>query len=369
MEIIHLILGKANPERMNGVNKVVYQLTTQQALSSRKVSIWGVTKNIEKNYGERNFETLLFQAHKNPFKIDVKLKEALKSVKGKAVIHLHGGWVPIYSSLATFLYKHSIPFVLTPHGAYNTIAMNRSGVLKKLYFQLFEKKMLQKVAKIHSLGESEVDGLNQFFPNSKSYLIPYGFEPIHCNSQIINDSGYFIVGFVGRLDIYTKGLDLLIKAFSNFASKYSNVKLWMIGDSSEKADLEKLIIDNNLEEKVVLFGSKFGEEKNEIIQQMSIFTHPSRNEGLPTAVLEASSLGIPSVVTKATNISSYVNNFNAGIAISNENSKELETAFEVLYQKWKNNDLLEFQLNAKKMVLEAFNWNNIVEKFDVLYKN
>ena len=36
MEIIHIVLGKANPERMNGVNKVVFQLATKQAESGRK---------------------------------------------------------------------------------------------------------------------------------------------------------------------------------------------------------------------------------------------------------------------------------------------------------------------------------------------
>ena len=76
----------------------------------------------------------------------------------------------------THLSKNNIPFVLTPHGAYNTIAMQRSGITKKLYFLLFEKFLLKKVNRIHSLGESEVVGLNQLFPNSKSFLLPYGYE-------------------------------------------------------------------------------------------------------------------------------------------------------------------------------------------------
>ena len=60
MEIVHLILGKANPNRMNGVNKVVYQLASRQSLSKRDVSIWGITKDLNHNYGERPFQTLLF---------------------------------------------------------------------------------------------------------------------------------------------------------------------------------------------------------------------------------------------------------------------------------------------------------------------
>jgi hypothetical protein len=38
MEIVHLILGKANPDRMNGVNKVVYQLATYQTIAKKKVT-------------------------------------------------------------------------------------------------------------------------------------------------------------------------------------------------------------------------------------------------------------------------------------------------------------------------------------------
>ena len=48
MEIIHIVLGKANPDRMNGVNKVVYQLATKQADFGEKVAVWGITNDTEK---------------------------------------------------------------------------------------------------------------------------------------------------------------------------------------------------------------------------------------------------------------------------------------------------------------------------------
>ena len=76
MDIIHIVLGKANPERMNGVNKVVYELTTKQVEIGLKASVWGITKDKEKNYGERNFETLLFLHQRNPFAISKEMKLA-----------------------------------------------------------------------------------------------------------------------------------------------------------------------------------------------------------------------------------------------------------------------------------------------------
>ncbi len=367
MEIIHLILGKANPERMNGVNKVVYQMATRQQNGGKNVAVWGVTKDLIHNYGERNFTTVLFQAHKNPFKIDGNLKKALIELNKTAVIHLHGGWVPMYASLARFLSKHNISYVLTPHGAYNTIAMKRSGITKKLYFSLFEKTLLKHAKRIHSLGESEVSGLNELYPNTKSFLLPYGFEIANDLPTKQTNQETFIIGFVGRLDIYTKGLDLLIEAYKEFSDKASNSELWIVGDSKEKSTLEELVKTNNLESHVKFFGSKFGLEKDELISQMTIFTHPSRNEGIPTAVLEACALGIPSVVTQATNIASYISKYNAGIAITDESIDELVMAFESLFKIWNTSAMENLSSNAKLLVQEAFDWDTLVTKLDELY--
>lgn len=367
MEIVHLVLGKANPNRMNGVNKVVFQLATNQHISGKKVAVWGITANPIHDYGERVFKTELFKAHKNPFKIDYKLKQELLKNKDKIVVHFHGGWIPIYFSLSKFLRRNNIKFVLTPHGAYNTIAMQRSNWIKKIYYNLFEKSVLRNASKIHSLGESEIDGLNHFFPNQKSVLIPYGFENnINCIERHNDNSSDFIIGFVGRIDIYTKGLDLLIKSCTQLKKENISFKLWIVGDGELRL-LKQTVQENNITNETTFFGSKFSHEKNEIINQMSIFTHPSRNEGIPTAVLEAASFGIPSVVTIATNMCSYITEFNAGICVQNENIDELANAFIKLYNEWNENRLTNYHIPCLKMVNDGFSWKNIVNKFDLLY--
>ena len=364
MEIIHLILGKANPERLNGVNKVVYHMASEQVKAGKLVRVWGITASPVHDYPERNFITELFQAHKNTFSIDKSLKTAILN-HTSAIFHLHGGWVPIYSTLARFFAKHKIQFVLTAHGAYNTVAMQRSGFTKKIYFQLFEKQILKKASRVHAIGKSEVDGLQYIFPNCKSFLLPYGFEP---NTQVI-DVGKnidFTVGFVGRLDIHTKGLDLLLQAFYKFQKKYPSAKLWIVGDGEGREFIEKFIKENLLNN-VVMWGKKFGEEKDILIKKMHVFAHPSRNEGLPTSVLEAAALGVPSIVTQATNVAQYVNEFQAGISIDNESETQLLSALEQIYinytQGWKET----FETNGKNMLEKAFSWSVLVHKFDQLY--
>lgn len=369
MEIIHLVLGKANPERMNGVNKVVFQLASKQTAAGRKVSVWGITKDPVENYGNRNFETQLFRAKKNSFSVDHALREALIAKKGKAVFHLHGGWIPVFFIISGILNKYDIPFVITPHGAYNTIAMQRSKWIKKLHFHLFEKVLLSRAGKIHCIGQSEVTGTNCLYPTDKTFLLPYGFEPaLHYPERSNNDHKHFVIGFMGRLDIYTKGLDLLVEAFEFLQQTEKNSILWIVGDGKERESFEKMLAEKNLANKVIMWGGKFGKEKDELLSQMDVFAHPSRNEGLPAAILEASAMGIPSVVTNATNVGKFIDAYDCGMTVENENPAELAKALLKLKGQWNRNELAQKGEQAKRMVNTEFSWKKLVHDFDALYQ-
>jgi glycosyltransferase involved in cell wall biosynthesis len=365
MDIIHIVLGKANPERMNGVNKVVYQLVSKQVESGLNASVWGISIDKKNNYGTRIFETKLFLQQRNPFLIAKDLKQALINTKKQTVIHLHGGWIPVFYAISKLLYTHKIPFVFTPHGAYNSIAMEKSAWLKKIYFHLFEKKILEKATKIHCIGKSEVVGLSGLFATNKSILLPYGFEN---NTIIINQKSLnkaIVFGFIGRLDIYTKGLDTLIDAFKVLMATNPKAQLWIVGDSDEKKDLIQRIKKENLEHNITLFGSKFGQEKNTLLSQMDIFVHPSRNEGLPLSVIEAASYGKPCVVTDATNIGDLITTYQAGKTIHSQSSKELEIAMSSLSNVWNNPIAFsKLQHNAIAMIKENYNWDSIIQRFN-----
>ncbi|WP_298140329.1 glycosyltransferase family 4 protein [Flavobacterium sp.] len=370
MEIIHIVLGKANPNRMNGVNKVVYNLATKQAEFGKKVAVWGITKDLKKNYGERNFETRLFLRGLNPFAIPSGMKKAILEKKGKAVFHIHGGWIPVFSGIGKVMKQNNIDFVFTPHGAYNSIAMDRSFWIKRMYFNLFELHLLKNSTKIHCIGKSETVGLKCLYKNKKTILVPYGFENENTISMSDSKNKDIVFGFIGRLDIYTKGLDTLIKAFKKHTLKNPNSKLWIVGDSKEKEKLYAMIVDNNLQNNIILFGEKFGKEKEDLLQQMDIFVHPSRNEGLPTSVIEAASYGKPCIVTDATNIGDLIYQFQAGDMIFEHNSNHLEKSMNKLAIIWQNqNEFIKIRRNAIRMVKENFNWRRVIQDFNTkLYK-
>lgn len=365
MDIIHIVLGKANPNRMNGVNKVVYNLATKQKENGENVAVWGITGNLIKSFGERNFETQLFMKKSNAFQIPEKMQTAILKTSENTVFHLHGGWIPVFYSLSEFFSKHRKMFVITPHGAYNTVAIKKSNLIKKIYFLFFEKKLLKNCYRIHCIGKSEVEGINQIYKNKKTTLITYGFE-FAMHPLIYSWSKKIIFGYLGRIDIFTKGLDIILDAFEGFVEKNVEAELWIIGDGKDYDSLYNTIKLKKIASKVKLFGSRFGAEKDELLQKIDVFLHPSRNEGLPVSVLEASCFGKPSIVSVFTNIGENIEKYNAGYMFRNYSSSDLTLAMHQIYSIRQDKILFEQMCkNAQTMVAQEFNWENILKRLQV----
>lgn len=367
MEIIHLILGKANPARMNGVNRVVYELASEQEKLGRKVQVWGISKSVEHNYAERNFKTRLFKAAPNPFSIPKELKTALLQLGGETTIHLHGGWIPVYASLGSFLNKNRIPFVLTAHGAYNKLAMRKSALLKQIYYDLFERKLLERAGQVHCLGESELKSVKNLNPHLKTTLLPYGFQHTEKVETRNPKAQKFVLGYVGRIDIHTKGLDILLEGFAELVPEYSNMYLILVGDGKELAQLKNLCRSLGIENHVEFTGALYDLDKIAALERMDVFAHPSRNEGLPAAVLEAASLGLPCLVSEATNMATYVETYQAGVSFQNQSVEAFKDSLLLAYRSMYSGQLQNWSANAISMVKDIFNWPDLLTSYDKMY--
>ena len=112
-------------------------------------------------------------------------------------------------------------------------------------------------------------------------------NPLNLKDMILNNNReekYILA--VGRLN-RQKGFDRLIKAFSHLDHK--DWKLAIIGEGSERSNLEKLISDLNLEDHISMPGRTRAIEK--WYQKSSIFVLSSRTEGFPNVLCEAMAYG------------------------------------------------------------------------------
>ena len=97
---------------------------------------------------------------------------------------------------------------------------------------------------------------------------------------------------VGRLT-YQKGCDLLLQAWAQVAPLHPDWRLHIVGDGEDKAMLEQLRRDLNIEASTELLP-----KTNNIAahyQQAAFFVMSSRFEGLPLVLIEAQAYGLPIV--------------------------------------------------------------------------
>lgn len=93
--------------------------------------------------------------------------------------------------------------------------------------------------------------------------------------------------------IRRKGFDLLLRSFASVVRSGHDLNLLLLGEGEERASLEAQVEDLGLSGRVFLPG--YHADPYPLLSRAEAFVLSSRNEGLPTVLLEAMSLGVPVV--------------------------------------------------------------------------
>ena len=175
--------------------------------------------------------------------------------------------------------------------------------------------------------------------------------------------------FVGRL-VKRKGVADLIGAFQLVLADIPTAQLEIVGDGPEMMNLERLVNDLGLGEKVGFAGSLRGEALFARYRGCDVFVMAPRTlkddvEGFGTVFLEAGLAAKPSVGTRSGGIPEAVIDRVTGVLVEEGNINELAAAIrEILGDKDLGKKLGE---NARSRVLAEFTWERSAERLiDIL---
>lgn len=286
------------------------------------------------------------------------------------MVHLHGAFILEFFKITNLLTKQGIPYVFTPHGSFAEAAMKKNKWMKKVYFQLLEKRLIKNAKAVQLLGINEYNHLDTLVASDNKKLIPNGIDlkkiPLPTKA---NPSKEFIFGFCGRIDTYHKGLDLLLKGFQIFKEKGGIGRLELIGDGKDRPKLEQFAQKLGIADSVVFHGALYGQVKFETLYSFDVFLHTSRMEGFPMAVLEAAALSIPCLTSEATNVNSYIQQYDAGFPLPVNIPASIASAMEsaAFMHRYDIQQLQRKGVNARKMVETSFDWKNIATELVATY--
>ena len=177
------------------------------------------------------------------------------------------------------------------------------------------------------------------------------------------DDDHFIVGYAGRLS-EEKGLKPLMQAFCALIQKKPMCKLWLIGDGPLRSELKEMANRFRISENVMFLG--FREDVTRLMAGMDVFVLPSFTEGTPMALLEAMSLGIPSIASSVGQIPKIIITGTNGCLVSPGDAREL---FKVILRILEDKAFAEMLSdNAIKTVKETYSIEDWVQNIESIYE-
>ncbi len=222
------------------------------------------------------------------------------------VIHLNSSKISILGSLAAWGLKKKV--IYTAHGW--VFLEPIAEILKKIYLwaEKVSAKYKNKVICVSEYDRSAAR-LNNF-PMEKIVTIHNGIEIANTSTlgkneareklvrlaknEQLTTSGH-LIGSIANL-YPTKNLPALITAANKIVETNSDTIFCIIGEGPEKKNLQNLIKQKKLENKVFLLGSIQNAKK--YLPAFDVFVLPSVKEGLPYTLLEAMAVGLPIVTTR-----------------------------------------------------------------------
>ena len=257
--------------------------------------------------------------------------------------------------------RYKVPYIVTPRSSLMKKSLNKSSIKKRLFLFFFGNFFLKSAKAIQFLTDEEKQ--NSFNYNKNCFILGNGIE----QSSEIPDKKIFFkkISFIGRMDIYHKGLDRLLSAVNNCKDKLtkSGWKIYLYGPvrKKDKIWIYKYIQKNNLNKLLVLGEAVDDEERRNIYLNSDIFIHTSRYEGQPQSVLEALYNKVPVAVTEGTNMSKIVKKYSLGWCIEN-NYLGIESFINDL-EKINILEIEAYSKNCREYVINHCNWDIIANKF------
>ena len=275
-----------------------------------------------------------------------------------------------YNMTGTKLQKElmtsEIPYVIVPRGELTKNAQLRKSLKKTLANIWICKRYARKAIAIQYLTDQECKDSGDCW-NRNHVIIPNGIDIPSKTKEFFNSPEIRCV-FIGRIEPYQKGLDLLIEACKMIRAKLieKKCKIVICGPDKEGklSELKKMTQDNDLSSFITFCDGVYGKEKEKLLLGNDIFLVPSRFEGHPMALVEALAYGLPIVATVGSNMKAEIERYGAGWTADNT-AKSISKALQKMID-----DRESFKLKSvqAKRLSKQYEWNSIAQKSHMLYE-
>ncbi len=168
--------------------------------------------------------------------------------------------------------------------------------------------------------------------------------------------------YLGRIH-KIKGLDLLVKTFSDLIKKLDDIRLVIVGpDDGFLSTIKKQTEDLKIDGRILFAGPLYERDKLEAYVDADVYVLPSVYETFPVTVLEACACGTPVIVTDQCGIADIVDE--VGYVVEYDKDQLQDAIIKILSDEGLRR---KFGEEGKRLVGEEFGWDEVVLDIENIY--
>ncbi len=295
------------------------------------------------------------------------------------LVHVSGSFTFFHMAWALCLRDTQIPFVVSPHGAFMSNAMQRhslKSLKKEVYRVLVESRVMQRASGVHCVTEMEEKAVLRYFPGVKTFVVPNqviigAFADRPKRNQLREElnisKSAFVFLYLGRLHPH-KGIDLSIKAFAELAKKHMDARLIIAGGTEAGTDSEwrNLADSSGVSDRVHFLGQVAEQRKLQCFTAANAFLLNSYSENFGISCAEAMICGLPVIVSDQTGLADWIIRHQAGLVVPQNDSKITEAMLSIIdnYSSHKTN-----AVKSAELAREEFSPHGTASRMLQVYKS
>lgn len=277
------------------------------------------------------------------------------------IIHTHGYKSDILGVWAAR--KAGIKSIVTPHGFEN------STDLKLRFFIWLGCKSMKYADKVVPLSKQLCeDSLGHGVKKEKLVYIQNGVDLSEVEEQRQQarniEPSVKRIGFVGQM-ISRKNIFDILDIFNGLYEKHQNLKLILLGDGEQRAELE--VYANKLSHKEHIEFLGFRDDRLELLQSFDLFVMTSSLEGIPRCLMEATAMGIPVAAYDIAGIDQLITHQQSGLLAKLGDKATLTQYWEKLL--FDTDYATALADNARDYVNEHYSAQRMANEYNDLFHN
>jgi exopolysaccharide biosynthesis WecB/TagA/CpsF family protein len=353
-----------------GTSKAVRGFATGLVSAGATVTVVceGATAGFRRAEGGYDIRRFAGGGQGSSFRVSPALREWLTGPDKPDLVLLNGMFLPSAYVLSRHLKRAGVPYILAPHDPYNSFMFRKSAVRKAVYWRLFERRVLNGSLAVQVLDIRHAQWLRQRGVETPALCVPCGHDPAEAPPVLAErpagrpPSFYFL----GRMDAYNKGLDLLIEGFVR-ALGDTDARLVLQGPDWGDAAVLKEQAARRLPQagRIRFLPAAFDLSATDLMADHDVVCVPSRYEGFSLQALEGMLAGKVILSSDICGISPFVEAADCGVVVPSST----EGVADGLRSLWARRDEWpEMGRRGRALARKALCWDDIAGQAMTTYR-